>query len=455
MAFNGSGVFNRIYNWVNDKNNGIDITSSRMDGEDNGFATGLSTCLTKDGQQTATAKIPFAVGIGFNVGSNSTPSISVIGDATTGFFQAATGGVSFASLGNQVLDMTSAGTVYHGSSSGTVTLGAQTAAGTGTIFNLPNTTGSNGQLLQTDGSGNSKWVNVTSGSGTVNSATAGQIAYYPTTTNAVSGDANLTISNGALTIGAAGSQAGTLLLAGSSSGNTTLAGQNSGGGTMTFPAGSDTVVTLAASQTLTNKTLTAAALGSSTATTQTALTSNTTVATTAYCDNAVAAGGGLILLATVNASAQASLTFNSTYLTSTYNKYVIEFDSVWGVDTLPNKLGLQISTNNGSSYITSNYVGGANLGGASLYIAGNTQVSSSGTATMQGTIKFSVPSAAGQVNFFFEADGASAGPGNTPFLSQQSGYNTSTTAVNNIKIFDVVNGQNFSGNFHLYGIRGT
>ena len=60
MAFNGSGVFNRIYNWVNDKANGYKITASRMDTEFDGMATGLSTCITKDGQTTITANIPFA-----------------------------------------------------------------------------------------------------------------------------------------------------------------------------------------------------------------------------------------------------------------------------------------------------------------------------------------------------------------------------------------------------------
>jgi hypothetical protein len=59
MAFNGSGTFNRIYNWTTDAGNGIDIEPSRMDGEDNGFATGLSNCITKDGQTTITANIPF------------------------------------------------------------------------------------------------------------------------------------------------------------------------------------------------------------------------------------------------------------------------------------------------------------------------------------------------------------------------------------------------------------
>lgn len=60
MAFNGSGLFNRIYNWVNDKNNAIKILASRMDTEMDGFATGLSTCITKDGQQTLTGNIPFS-----------------------------------------------------------------------------------------------------------------------------------------------------------------------------------------------------------------------------------------------------------------------------------------------------------------------------------------------------------------------------------------------------------
>lgn len=58
MPFNGSGTFNRVYNWVNDRVNGIKILATRMDTEMNGFATGLSTCITKDGQTTVTADLP-------------------------------------------------------------------------------------------------------------------------------------------------------------------------------------------------------------------------------------------------------------------------------------------------------------------------------------------------------------------------------------------------------------
>ena len=60
MAFNGAGVFQRIYNWVTDAANSINITDTRMDAEMDGFATGLSTCITKDGQTTITANLPMA-----------------------------------------------------------------------------------------------------------------------------------------------------------------------------------------------------------------------------------------------------------------------------------------------------------------------------------------------------------------------------------------------------------
>lgn len=60
MAFNGSGLFVRLYSWVNDALAGTKIRADRMDNEMNGFATGLSTCLTKDGQTTVTADLPMA-----------------------------------------------------------------------------------------------------------------------------------------------------------------------------------------------------------------------------------------------------------------------------------------------------------------------------------------------------------------------------------------------------------
>lgn len=60
MPFNGSGTFQRVYNWVTDKNNSINITASRVDTEDTGFATGLSNTICRDGQSIITANLPMS-----------------------------------------------------------------------------------------------------------------------------------------------------------------------------------------------------------------------------------------------------------------------------------------------------------------------------------------------------------------------------------------------------------
>lgn len=58
MAWNGSGTFVRVHNWVSDRDSAINITASRMDAEDDGFATGITACLTKNGENAATANLP-------------------------------------------------------------------------------------------------------------------------------------------------------------------------------------------------------------------------------------------------------------------------------------------------------------------------------------------------------------------------------------------------------------
>lgn len=86
MPFDGSGIFTRVYNWVNDKNASIDITASRVDTEDDGFATGLSTCITKDGQTTVTADLPMATfkhtGVGNADSRNQYSAVGQIQDSS-------------------------------------------------------------------------------------------------------------------------------------------------------------------------------------------------------------------------------------------------------------------------------------------------------------------------------------------------------------------------------------
>ena len=59
MPFNGSGTYTRVYTWTSDAAGTIPITASRFDTQETDMATALSNCITKDGQQTITADIPF------------------------------------------------------------------------------------------------------------------------------------------------------------------------------------------------------------------------------------------------------------------------------------------------------------------------------------------------------------------------------------------------------------
>jgi hypothetical protein len=59
MPFNGSGVFQRVRNWVADTTAGIKIRADYHDSEDDGFAAGLTNCITRDGQSIVTQNIPF------------------------------------------------------------------------------------------------------------------------------------------------------------------------------------------------------------------------------------------------------------------------------------------------------------------------------------------------------------------------------------------------------------
>lgn len=58
MPFNGTGMFVRLRNWVADAAAGVKIRADYHDIEDDGFADGLSSCITKDGQTTIMQNIP-------------------------------------------------------------------------------------------------------------------------------------------------------------------------------------------------------------------------------------------------------------------------------------------------------------------------------------------------------------------------------------------------------------
>lgn len=105
----------------------------------------------------------------------------------------------------------------------------------GTTNTFATTTGSltSGHAAVFDGSGN-----IADGgplpTGTINSGTAGQFSYYAGSGTTLTGNANLTISSGAVTVGVTGAQAGSVILTGSSTGAITLKGAGSAIGTYNF-----------------------------------------------------------------------------------------------------------------------------------------------------------------------------------------------------------------------------
>ncbi|MDN7897207.1 hypothetical protein QZM82_13500 [Burkholderia cepacia] len=74
MPFNGSGSFALKYNWQNDATNGLYISSSRMQDQEQDIANGLSNCLTLDGQSKPVAPISMGNQRLINLGNPTLPA---------------------------------------------------------------------------------------------------------------------------------------------------------------------------------------------------------------------------------------------------------------------------------------------------------------------------------------------------------------------------------------------
>lgn len=91
MAFNGSGVFVRLYNWVTDKGNSVKITASRVDAETDGIVAGLNQVV--DGTQG------FIGAVRGTNGTASAPAFSFTDDTNTGVYRAGADSLGFSVAG--------------------------------------------------------------------------------------------------------------------------------------------------------------------------------------------------------------------------------------------------------------------------------------------------------------------------------------------------------------------
>jgi len=100
MSFNGSGLF-QITSTGNPVVTATVISSTWANALTADLATGLSTCITKDGQTAATARIPFAAGISSTLTTDTTsPSTgSIITAGGVGITKALTVGSALIYMG--------------------------------------------------------------------------------------------------------------------------------------------------------------------------------------------------------------------------------------------------------------------------------------------------------------------------------------------------------------------
>lgn len=170
--------------------------------------------------------------------------------------------------------------VLSGSTSGTGTIQTPAAAGTGTLFQIPDTNGSNGQVLTTDGTGVLTWTSV-AGTGTVTSITcASTLACTATNPITSSGTIALNLSSANTWAAVQTFTNSDIKLLGSSTGATTFTSANAGASnfTLTFPAITSTVTTTIASGA---KALATGAISSATCTTAQTDTATGTLTTDA------------------------------------------------------------------------------------------------------------------------------------------------------------------------------
>ena len=215
MAFNGSGVFSRVYNWTNDKNAGVKILASRHDTEDDGFATGLSTCITKDGQTTVTANLPMNTkrhtGVGNSAARTDYSATGQVQDSS--FLYAADGGSAntYTITLSPAVTAYAAGQIFHfkaaNANTGASTLNVN-SVGAKTIVKDVNTALASGDISQNEvisviyartkfqmvGNADSEQVVTTYTNGTDNRVVSS------TGTAGINGEANLTFDGSTLAV---------------------------------------------------------------------------------------------------------------------------------------------------------------------------------------------------------------------------------------------------------------
>jgi hypothetical protein len=149
-----SGVFTRLYSWINDRNAFVNIDATRMDAEMDGMATALSSALYRDGQSTVTANIPLS---GFRltgVGDASAATDAVNRQTGDGRYVRQVGGgiTPDALVSASTIDLSATGRSFHKTASGPLTWVFDNPAATGNLDGFV-------LILSNGGTGTQTWPN--------------------------------------------------------------------------------------------------------------------------------------------------------------------------------------------------------------------------------------------------------------------------------------------------------
>lgn len=129
MAFNGSGTYN-LYTPGNPVVTGTTISSTWANNTLSDIATGLSTCITKDGQTTPTANIPMATfkitGLGAGTALTDAAQLAQVQNSTVAYLTSVSGADTITATANPVPSAYAAGQTFRfvaaGANTGAVTL---------------------------------------------------------------------------------------------------------------------------------------------------------------------------------------------------------------------------------------------------------------------------------------------------------------------------------------------
>lgn len=134
MPFDGSGNFSRSYNWQLDRDNGINILASRMDGEFDNFAAGMNVVFFRNGLVTMSGDLKMGGNYVTELGSGTTGNLSVRfqDDPNSGIFSPALGKIGFVAANTQRLEVNTTGVSVTGTigSSGNAAFAAAASVGT-------------------------------------------------------------------------------------------------------------------------------------------------------------------------------------------------------------------------------------------------------------------------------------------------------------------------------------